>query len=467
MSHRFWRTLFTTGLGAPSRPPLPIAREVDVFLASLYCVLCGWLGDQHRLDSDMRFTWSALGAYAVLVVLLRIAGAISARVLRRPAVAPTFTVLMLLASAPVLFLLNATDATVLAQAHGAELDPEYGFGVFAWVVIPVAALALLVEFRRFALPATLAQRLLVAVVIPALAFLLVEKSDTWSTFYYADEDVESELAESEDAVAERADIDLDIDPEDLFAIQDGLVDAQIATLSPQRPGQIDLYLVAMAGDGAEDVFRNEVDLVSELFDQRFATAGRSLNLVNHVDTLSDVPLATRRNLTRTLEGVGRLIDPAEDIVLVFMTSHGSEDHDWLVQLGDFTLTQITPDDLLEAYDHAGIRWRAAIVSACFSGGYIDALASPTSLLITSARADRTSFGCGADADLTYFGRAYFQEALAQETDLIKAFDIARHRIGERERVDGFDPSEPQMVVGEKISAQLARWRDTLPAAVNR
>ena len=306
------------------------------------------------------------------------------------------------------------------------------------------------------------RRLVALVVIPAAAFLLVEKSDTWSAFYYSDYEASSEVA-----TTERADVALDYDPEDLLAMQDGLVDAQIAALAPQRPGVVDLYLVAMAGDGAEDVFRNEVVLATTVFDERFGTRGRSLSLINHVDTLPQVPLATRRNLLRTLEGVGRLIDPDEDIVLVFMTSHGSEDQDWLVQLGDLSLTQIVPDDLLEAYDNAGIRWRVSIVSSCYSGGYIDALASATSLVITSARADRPSFGCGADADLTYFGRAYLAEALAMHTDLVAAFETARQSIEARERADGFDPSEPQIRLGEGVGAQLARWRAGLDATVRR
>jgi len=458
----FWRTLLTTRPGASPRPPLPLATERDVFVAGLACVLCGWLGDCYAREPDMLFTWSALGAYAVLVVLLRLAGAISAQMLRRPAIAPTLAAWMLLASAPLLFVVNATQATLLAQRRGADLDPEYGFGVFAWIMIPVVAVGMLAEFRRFVWPATRMQRLLVALVIPAAAFLLVEKSDTWSAFYYSDYEESSEVA-----TTERADVALDYDPEDLLAMQDGLVDAQIAALAPQRPGVVDLYLVAMAGDGAEDVFRNEVVLATTVFDERFGTRGRSLSLINHVDTLPQVPLATRRNLLRTLEGVGRLIDPDEDIVLVFMTSHGSEDQDWLVQLGDLSLTQIVPDDLLEAYDNAGIRWRVSIVSACYSGGYIDALASATSLVITSARADRPSFGCGADADLTYFGRAYLAEALATHTNLVAAFETARQRIEARERADGFDPSEPQIRLGEGVGAQLARWRAGLDATVRR
>ncbi|MBK6435370.1 MAG: hypothetical protein IPF83_05500 [Rhodanobacteraceae bacterium] len=148
-------------------------------------------------------------------------------------------------------------------------------------------------------------------------------------------------------------------------------------------------------------------------------------------------------------------------MFVFMTSHGSEEHEWIVQLGDLTLTQITPDDLVAAYDDAGIRWRVSVVSACYSGGYAEVLAAPTSLVITAARADRNSFGCGADADLTYFGRAYFAEAMAQTPDFVKAFEIARTHISEREKLDDFDASEPQIRSAPPIEQQLAAWRSTL------
>ena len=456
MPNGFWRALFTF------RTPVPLASERDVFIAGMLCLLCGWLGDLYASEPNMLFTWSAIGAYAVLIVLLRIAGGFAAHLVRRPALAATLTTVILLACASVLFLVNATHATAIAQKLGADLDPEYGLGVFGWVAIPSITLPLLARSRRLFRESTFVRRLVALVLIPALAFAMLEKSDVWSAFYYSDYQ-----EESESALEERADAELDYDPEDLLAMQDGRVDAQLAALAPQRRGQVDLYVVAMAGDGAEDVFRNEAELATEVFDARFGTAGRSLSLINHVDTLPQLPLATRRNLLRTLEGIGRIIDPAEDIVLVFMTSHGSEDHDRLVRLGDVTLTQITPDDVLEAYDNAGIRWRVAIVSACYSGGYVDALASPTSLVITSARTDRTSFGCGADADLTYFGRAYLAEALNQSTDLSAAFDIARRHIQQRERADGFESSEPQISNGASIAAQLARWRDQQPGSVSR
>ena len=73
-----------------------------------------------------------------------------------------------------------------------------------------------------------------------------------------------------------------------------------------------------------------------------------------------------------------------------------------------------PDDLADALKtNPGIRWKVVVVNACYSGGFVDALRDDSTLVITSARADRTSFGCGADSDITYFGKAFLAEALNQ------------------------------------------------------
>ena len=50
------------------------------------------------------------------------------------------------------------------------------------------------------------------------------------------------------------------------------------------------------------------------------------------------------------------------------------------------------------------------------------------MVITAAEATKTSFGCTDDADFTYFGRAFFDEALRQEHSLISAFHAAKQTI---------------------------------------
>ena len=251
------------------------------------------------------------------------------------------------------------------------------------------------------------------------------------------------------------------DPERVMARQDRLVDAALSDLAPQRPGTIDLYVVGFAGDGSERVFRNEVEYVERLFAQRFDAAGRTLTLVNSADTVEDVPLATRRNLRRALRGVASRIDPDEDLVLLFLTTHGSEDHSLHVALEPLPLHELGPEDVAAALDDVGIESRIVVVSACYSGGFIPALANDDSLVVTAARADRTSFGCGAWSEFTWFGRAYFIEALNETVDFVAAYERAEARIGEWERDEEVDRSYPQISRAARLEEKLARWRVAL------
>ena len=66
-------------------------------------------------------------------------------------------------------------------------------------------------------------------------------------------------------------------------------------------------------------------------------------------------------------------------------------------------------ELRSILDAAGIGWRVIVISACYSGSFVDELRSDRTLVITASRADRNSFGCSNEADMTYFGRALIDE----------------------------------------------------------
>ena len=72
------------------------------------------------------------------------------------------------------------------------------------------------------------------------------------------------------------------------------LDAALAALEPQRPGQPDLYAIGFGGDSEENVFRNEAAYFERLMNERFGAKGRTLALINHADSLgpSPHPLAT-------------------------------------------------------------------------------------------------------------------------------------------------------------------------------
>lgn len=239
-----------------------------------------------------------------------------------------------------------------------------------------------------------------------------------------------------------------------------LIAGDIAALAPQRPGQVDLYVVGFAGDSTENVFRNEVAYLDELMSRRFGAQDRVVTLVNHLDSLTTAPrpLATLQNLRIALAGVGEVMDRDEDVLLLYLTLHGTEDHELAVQLPPVLEQWITPRELRKALDDAGIRNRVVAISACYSGGFIPALREPRTLVVTAARADRASFGCGSESDATYFGRAWLVDGLNRSNSFAGAYDIARGEISRWEREDGETPSLPQIEVGDEIVHRLGLWR---------
>jgi hypothetical protein len=243
--------------------------------------------------------------------------------------------------------------------------------------------------------------------------------------------------------------------EDLFYDQQRLLDRSLESLAPQRPGITDLYLLAVGGYGLENVFLNEVTYVSDLFDEQFDTRERSLVLVNNVSTVTQFPMANRHNLSAALQAIGEHMDRDEDVLFLFMTSHGGRDHHFSLNFGPVPLDDLTPTQLRQALDEAGIRWRVIVVSSCYSGGFIDALKDPQTLVITAAAADRTSFGCGMKSEFTDFGTAYFKHALAQQPDFIQAFDLAATWVKEKEQREKRKASQPQRFVGEAVGDKIA------------
>jgi len=249
--------------------------------------------------------------------------------------------------------------------------------------------------------------------------------------------------------------------EEIFPRQAPLLDRALAALEPQTPGRPDLYFVAFGPYGDQDVFLKESLYSSGLFERRFGTHGRTLTLVNNEQKIGELPLATVTNLDQALKRLGAQMDPAEDILFLFLTSHGSRDGTLSVSLGDLSFKPLTAPVLASVLAGSGIQWKVLVVSGCYSGTFLEALKDDHTLVISAARADRTSFGCSDGAEFTYFGRAFFEQALNRTASFSEAFDIASQLVAEWETKEKRERSEPQMVAGPLIEAQLARWRETL------
>ncbi|MEE2982354.1 MAG: C13 family peptidase [Pseudomonadota bacterium] len=249
-----------------------------------------------------------------------------------------------------------------------------------------------------------------------------------------------------------------LDIESVYYRQAALLDRELDALAPEIPAHADVYFMGVGAYASQDVFMREVKQVRNLFEGPLGLVGRAVSLVNNPATVWDTPLANLHNLKRATTRLSGIMNVDQDILFLFVTSHGNEDGSVAVGFGDLGLNDIYASDIRGALDAAGIRWRVVVVSACYSGAFIDELKTSDTLVITAAARDRASFGCSHENDWTYFGRAYFEQALVETRDFVEAFEVARTIISKRERDEGKEASKPQIWTGEAIAKHLQAWQ---------
>lgn len=394
------------------------------------------------------FTWAGVGGALLPVALFAAASALTCALASRPDAAFPLAVGTLAAN---LWIGGAVSALLVAS-EGARWQ-----GMWVWTpwVVAVGGLAWIVAAFAAAASRMLALRwrgrvAATFVATAVVAWPLFETAAGWSVWVRAPDPAEQARRA---AVARAA-------GESLLYSQPALLAGELESLLPRRPGRPNLYLVGVAGYAEQDVFMREVLFVDALFAERFGTRGRSLRLVNNRATLGEIPLATGTSLAAALDKVGSLMDRDEDILFLFLTSHGKQGR-FLIEFEPLVLADLTPAELRRMLDGAGIRNRVVVVSACYSGGFVDALRDEDTLVITASAAERNSFGCSAEAELTHFGKAFFDEGLRAHGSFIAAFDAALPAIARREAAEGSTPSEPQRAAGAGIVPRLAAWRATL------
>jgi hypothetical protein len=247
--------------------------------------------------------------------------------------------------------------------------------------------------------------------------------------------------------------------ERIFHLQGQLIERALAAIAAGRAGRRELYFVGFAPDASEEVFAKEMRFVRREFDERFATAGRSIALVNSEGALEEFPIASATNLARALARVGGQMNGDEDMLFLFVSAHGYRDHRLSAVQPPLELAPLTPTALARMLQDAGIKWRVIVVSACYSGGFIEPLRDDNTIVITASSAERSSFGCEPGREFTYFGEAYFREALGRTRSFTQAFDLAKAIVARREDKEKLEPSLPQMWVGPAIAERLKNAPD--------
>lgn len=223
--------------------------------------------------------------------------------------------------------------------------------------------------------------------------------------------------------------------------------------------KIELYSLVVAGYGTEEVFRRESKFIENLFSSQYHNNNTAIYLSNSQRSLDEHPMATRVSIQSAIEKIAASMDREQDIFFLYITSHGSKNKTIALTHNGLALADIDSKWLGDLLKATGIRHRVVVLSACFSGGFIDDINDENTLVMTAASAKKTSFGCADDSLFTYFGKAYFKESLKPGVDFEQAFYRARGLVEEWETAGEITPSEPQIRPNPRVTGYVKRWLD--------
>jgi hypothetical protein len=199
--------------------------------------------------------------------------------------------------------------------------------------------------------------------------------------------------------------------------------------------------VLVAGDNSSPAFDNGIETLRE----RFAAMG-----VRDIAVYSASATRTAgERLSSASNVVNGLRMPGGEACLVYMTSHGDE-RGFFLRPDRRLLSPAALDRALS--EGCGSVPTVLIVSACHSGTFInEQTRRPNRIIFAAAATDRTSFGCGANDDYTYYDQCFLQQLDAASTwsGLAEAtrgcVQALERRLGVRRE------SQPQLFVGAAVA----------------
>jgi hypothetical protein len=232
----------------------------------------------------------------------------------------------------------------------------------------------------------------------------------------------------------------------------------LSTVSASAAGFGDWAAVVVAGDfhahsGADsEVFDNaRRDIAASLEGIGFAPS----NVMQHSVRPERYPAQQpRRSDAQTISTtLWDLSNSTSGGCFAYFTSHGSPAG---IVMGDDTLAPAKMNQMIS--NACGDRPTVVFVSACYSGVFVPLLAAANRMIVTAARPDRTSFGCGESNRYTFFDACFLEQFNGAGDFPTLAKDVVAC-VDAREKKDGIKyPSEPQISVGAGVAAQLPRWK---------
>ena len=216
----------------------------------------------------------------------------------------------------------------------------------------------------------------------------------------------------------------------------------------ETSGALNWKGVFMTGDDSIRAFDNGRRDVAAEWAKRGVVASqtRHLSMASSQQT-GGVEASNRDNLRKAFSQLSPSVD---DGCLLFMTSHGSRSGFYMGNQ-----SALRPNEFADIINEAcGNRPTVLLISACYSGIFLDnsaGLKADNRVILTAARPDRTSFGCGAENVYTYWDGCLI-DSIAGADSWRGLYDDVNACVQRKESRGSYTPSEPQVWIGKDMES---------------
>uniref|UniRef100_UPI0030FA244C C13 family peptidase n=1 Tax=uncultured Acidovorax sp. TaxID=158751 RepID=UPI0030FA244C len=218
-----------------------------------------------------------------------------------------------------------------------------------------------------------------------------------------------------------------------------------APLPPPR-----LIFAGFALHSQAKAFRNDV-LAAEKLARQMDPNALILKLANPArDQPSDWPQATLENFELVMTKMAEVARP-QDRVMLLISTH-SNPGTLNINVAGKNAAPITARGLSDALAPLAKTPTLVVLSACYSGAFLEPLRAPNRVVLTATDVHKASFKCQYPGEYTFFADALFNQAGAEQLSITDWMGAAQKSIQAQEKRKRLASSAPKMFVGEEAKA---------------
>ncbi|KRD27402.1 peptidase C13 [Acidovorax sp. Root267] len=200
-------------------------------------------------------------------------------------------------------------------------------------------------------------------------------------------------------------------------------------------------------------FRNDV-LLAEKLVKAIDPNALMLKLANPArDQPTDWPQATPENFSLVMSKMAEVARP-QDRVLLLISTHSNPGL-LNISVGGKHVPPITTKALSDALAPLNKVPTLVVLSACYSGAFVEPLKAPNRVVLAATDVGRTTFNCQYNGNNTPFAEALFSQSGAENRSMADWMGEAQKAIAAQEKRRKVSASQPRIFVGDKAKA----WAD--------